>query len=135
MQLEYQPYTCDGLPEYLLTAADGTVYAINFSEKWVWRGGNEQAQLSEELITQLRGDAVKSLSMESAGFPVEPISQTRAEKIALAECKVNYDYIEAEFDATKNAWQIGLWEDNTVIAAQTAVVDVAGNILNSWYAE
>lgn len=52
--LEYQPYTCDGLPEYRLTAADGTVYAINISEKWVWRGNNEQAVLSDELITQLK---------------------------------------------------------------------------------
>ncbi|MDE6641142.1 MAG: hypothetical protein K2K63_11505 [Acetatifactor sp.] len=52
--LEYQPYTCDGLPEYRLTAADGTVYAINISEKWVWRGNNEQAELSDELITQLK---------------------------------------------------------------------------------
>ena len=52
--LKYQPYTCDGLPEYLLTAADGTVYSINFSEKWVWRGNSEQAELSDELITQLK---------------------------------------------------------------------------------
>ena len=37
-KLEYQPYTCDGLAEYLLYAADGTVYSINLSEKWVWRG-------------------------------------------------------------------------------------------------
>ena len=52
--LEYQPYTCDGLPEYFLTAVDGTVYAINISEKWVWRGNNEQAELSDELIIQLK---------------------------------------------------------------------------------
>ena len=53
-KLEYQPYTCDGLPEYLLYATDGTVYSINFSEKWVWRGNSEQAELSDELISQLR---------------------------------------------------------------------------------
>ena len=52
--LEYQPYTCDGLPEYLLTAADGTVYSMNFSEKWIWRGNNEQAELPDELITRLK---------------------------------------------------------------------------------
>lgn len=53
-ELEYQPYTCDGLPEYQLTADDGTVYAFNFSEKWVWRGNSEQAELSDELIAQLK---------------------------------------------------------------------------------
>ena len=52
-KLEYKPYTCDGLPEYRLTAMDGTEYAINLSEKWVWRGNNEQAELSDELIAQL----------------------------------------------------------------------------------
>ncbi len=57
-KLEYQPYTCDGLPEYRLTAADGTVYAINLSEKWVWRGNCEQAELSDELIAQLKGNIV-----------------------------------------------------------------------------
>lgn len=52
--LDYQPYTCDGLPEYRLTAEDGTVYAINLSEKWVWRGNSEQADLPEELSAQLK---------------------------------------------------------------------------------
>ncbi len=56
-ELEYQPYTCDGLPEYRLTAADGTVYAINFSEKWVWRGNSEQAELPDELIALLKEDS------------------------------------------------------------------------------
>lgn len=55
-KLEYQPYTCDGVPEFVLTDADGTVYSINFSEKWIWRGNNEQAELSDELIARLRGD-------------------------------------------------------------------------------
>ena len=53
-KLEYQPYTCDGLPEYQLIAVDGTVYSINVTEKWVWRGKSEQAELSDELIRLLR---------------------------------------------------------------------------------
>ena len=53
-KLEYQPFTCDGLPEYKLYDTDGTVYSINFSEKWVWRGNSEQAELSDELIRLLR---------------------------------------------------------------------------------
>lgn len=52
-ELDYQPYTCDGLPQYRLTAADGTIYALNLSEKWVWRGNEEQAELPDELIAQL----------------------------------------------------------------------------------
>ena len=66
--LEYQPYTCDGLPEYLLTAADGTVYSINFSEKWIWRGNSEQAELSDELIARLKED--KNLT-QAENIPVE----------------------------------------------------------------
>jgi len=57
-KLEYQPFTCDGLPEYKLYDTDGTVYSINFSEKWVWRGGSEQAELSDELIRLLRESGV-----------------------------------------------------------------------------
>ena len=53
-KLDYQPNTCDGLPEYQLIAEDGTIYSINFSENWVWRGINEQAELPTELIPQLK---------------------------------------------------------------------------------
>lgn len=53
-KLDYQPYTCDGLPEYQLIDVDGTVYSINFSENWVWRGNREQAELPAELIPQLK---------------------------------------------------------------------------------
>lgn len=35
--LNYVPYTCDGLPEYVLNAPDGTIYYFNFSSGWVWR--------------------------------------------------------------------------------------------------
>lgn len=66
--LEYQPYTCDGLPEYLLTATDGTVYSINFSEKWIWRGNSEQAELSNELIARLKED--KNLA-QAENVPIE----------------------------------------------------------------
>lgn len=60
--LKYHPYTCDGLPEYRLAAADGTVYWMNFSGKWVWRKGCGQTELSEaglsdELIAQCKENA------------------------------------------------------------------------------
>ena len=66
--LEYQPYTCDGLPEYLLTATDGTVYSMNFSEKWIWRGNSEQAELSDELIARIKED--KNLT-QAENIPIE----------------------------------------------------------------
>lgn len=53
-RLDYQPYTCDGLPEYELTSDDGTVYSINVSGKWVWRAKNEQAELPDEIISWLQ---------------------------------------------------------------------------------
>lgn len=60
--LKYHPYTCDGLPEYRLSAADGTVYWINLSGKWVWRKSEGQAEvseagLSEDLIARLKENA------------------------------------------------------------------------------
>ena len=33
--LEYTPVTCDGLPEYTLSAPDGSYYQINLSGRWV----------------------------------------------------------------------------------------------------
>lgn len=68
-ELEYEPYTCDGLPEYRLTASDGTVYAINFSEKWVWRGNSEQAELSDELIAQLKENSSLLISDKPLEVP------------------------------------------------------------------
>lgn len=35
--LSYIPYTCDGIPEYVLYAPDGTRYHLNLSSGWVWR--------------------------------------------------------------------------------------------------
>ena len=35
--LSYSPDTCDGIPEYVLLAPDGTWYYINLSSGWIWR--------------------------------------------------------------------------------------------------
>ena len=35
--LSYSPDTCDGIPEYVLLAPDGTRYYINLSSGWIWR--------------------------------------------------------------------------------------------------
>lgn len=45
--LSYQPYTCDGLPEFVHESRDGTVYQINYSSRWVWRNGCEEAVLTD----------------------------------------------------------------------------------------
>ena len=53
--LTYTPVTCDGLPEYTLSAPDGTFYQINLSGKWVWKNmKDEEAQLPDELVSWLR---------------------------------------------------------------------------------
>ena len=70
-KLEYQPFTCDGVPEYQIYDIDGTVYSINFSEKWVWRGNNEQAELSDELIRLLRESGVL-VAGENTPIPAGP---------------------------------------------------------------
>ncbi len=70
-KLEYQPFTCDGVPEYQIYDIDSTVYSINFSEKWVWRGNNEQAELSDELIRLLRESGVL-VAGENMPIPAGP---------------------------------------------------------------
>ena len=55
--LTYTPVTCDGLPEYTLTAPDGTFYQINLSGKWVWKNmKDEEAQLPDELVSWLKAN-------------------------------------------------------------------------------
>ena len=55
--LNYTPVTCDGLPEYTLSAPDGTFYQINLSEKWVWKNmKDEEAQLPDELVSWLKAN-------------------------------------------------------------------------------
>lgn len=46
--LNYQPYTCDGLPEFLYETG-GTTYQINFTSKWIWRNGTEEAVMTDEV--------------------------------------------------------------------------------------
>lgn len=47
--LEYRDYTCDGLPEYIITAPGGEVYSVNVSSGWVWLDGTREADLPDEL--------------------------------------------------------------------------------------
>ena len=55
--LEYTPVTCDGLPEYTLSAPDGSYYQINLSGKWVWKNmKDEEAQLPDELVSWLKAN-------------------------------------------------------------------------------
>lgn len=57
--LDYQAVSCDGLPDYTLTAPDGTIYYISISSNWVWRqpslidGADNEATLTKEVIDAL----------------------------------------------------------------------------------
>ena len=51
--LDYRYGTNDGLPEYSLTADDGTVYQIDLSSRWVWKGNDYEADLSDDMVTLL----------------------------------------------------------------------------------
>lgn len=54
--LNYLAISCDGLPEYQITASDGTVYLVNFDGAWVWRrpsligDADNEAALTQEVI-------------------------------------------------------------------------------------
>lgn len=47
----YYTPTCDGLPQYVLYAPDGTEYQINLSEQWVWRRGANDNEYAESMLT------------------------------------------------------------------------------------
>ena len=53
--LDYHPYTCDGIPEYVITFPDGTTFYLNLSSKWVWKndGTENEAALTDEIINWL----------------------------------------------------------------------------------
>ncbi|MBQ9542060.1 RNA polymerase sigma factor [Ruminococcus sp.] len=65
--LDYRSYTNDGLPEYTLTADDGTFYQINLTDRWVWREYAYEADLSVELAKFL------DKNKEEIGF--QPVSR------------------------------------------------------------
>ena len=47
--LDYQPYTCDCLPEALICCSNGTTFQFNFSEGYVRRNNREQAPMPDEI--------------------------------------------------------------------------------------
>lgn len=57
--LNYHAISCDGLPEYKLTASDGTTYLLNISGGWVWRrpsliaDADNEAPLTQEVINAI----------------------------------------------------------------------------------
>lgn len=51
--LHYEPMTCDGIPEKTFIAENSTVFAVNCSDRWVWRNGVEEAKLTDELYDVL----------------------------------------------------------------------------------
>ena len=64
--LHYEPITCDGLPEYKLTADDGTVYWLNFGSKWVWKDGiDAEAVLPDDIIFWLK-ENIMEVNLEEA---------------------------------------------------------------------
>ena len=66
--LDYIPITCDGLPEYELTADDGTVYLLNFSGKWIWKKGiDAEAKLPDDIILWLKNNA-GSVKLKEASY-------------------------------------------------------------------
>ena len=70
--LNYHAISCDGLPEYKLTAPDGTTYLLNISGGWVWRrpsliaDADNEAPLTQEIIDALYANWDKLNIVETA---------------------------------------------------------------------
>ncbi|SFX03577.1 hypothetical protein [Ruminococcus sp. XPD3002] len=70
--LSYAPYTCDGLPEYVLNAPDGTIYWLNLSSGWVWRRTPDMGAFEEHhegYMTQTQIDYLKQHGTEVGMYP------------------------------------------------------------------
>lgn len=52
--LPYTAETCDGLPEFQLTAPDGTTFQVNLSSGWIWRNWQEEAKMDRDVIVVVR---------------------------------------------------------------------------------
>lgn len=66
--LSYKPDVCDGIPEKSFVAEDGTLFQVNFTERWVWRNWNEEAYLTDELYSALYGSEPICLQQYSLNY-------------------------------------------------------------------
>ena len=72
--LNYQAISCDGLPEYQITASDGTVYLVNFDGAWVWRrpsliaDADNEATLTKEVIDAIYANLNSLNIVETSRF-------------------------------------------------------------------
>lgn len=87
------------------------------------------------ILTDLCGEQFAGGNRRQYDEGLNSIAQSEIEAIAIAQCKVNYDYIGIEFDDAEKVWKVAFWENDAVIAAQTITIDSAGSILSILYAE
>ena len=80
--LTYSDATCDGIPQYYYTAADGTAYAFHFDETggWVWRDGKEEATVDTETARFLKANA-GTLRYEVGPTPAAAVGYTESERL------------------------------------------------------
>ena len=67
--------------------------------------------------------------------PVKLTNEDEILSIALEHCKTNYDYTDITYFEDREVWEVGFWENNAKIAAQTITIDKEGNVVNVWWAE
>ena len=69
------------------------------------------------------------------GCETNSLSEYKILRIAREHCKTRYDYTEITYLEDKEVWEVGFWEKNAKIAAQTVTIDKEGNVVYIWWAE
>ena len=81
--LTYADETCDGIPQYYYTAADGTEYAFNFEFEgnggWVWKNGKEAA-VDDETARFIKDNA-NLLRYEVGTTPAAAVGYTESDRL------------------------------------------------------
>ena len=66
---------------------------------------------------------------------INALTATQIEEIALAQCKVNFDYIRTEFIDSENVWSVEFWESSAKVPSQTVIINLDGIVLENHFAE
>lgn len=69
------------------------------------------------------------------GCDTDSLSEGKILRIARRHCKTRYDYTEITYLEDKEVWEVGFWQKNAKIAAQTVTIDKEGNVVYVWWAE
>lgn len=124
--LNYVPYTCDGLPEYVLNAPDGTIYYFNFSSGWVWRrlpDMDPATENEEGYLTKTQTAYLKRHGEEIGMYPSQ---------YSVPVPMQNYDF-NAQYIRTNRRGGGGSYPQKKLVTSRSELDSYIDSIRDSYY--